>query len=180
MKHLKTYKLFESRNDDMEDNIQDILLELEDIGLQIEMDRTRKDKDYTFSPDGSPIKGYTSTFIEVRIMRPFGAPDRVIPGVPQPPSGKYPGNLFFWYEVKDAIIRLNDWYYEYSGNEYTPGIDGKTSSELAKIGIKYNTNSPFRMFNGGIEFGIGWYKPEDFDGIGDYISFDRLRIEMKL
>jgi hypothetical protein len=179
MKHLKTYKLFESHIDDMEDVIQDILLELEDIGLQIEMDRTRKDS-YPFSPDGSPIKDYTNTFIEVRIMRPFDAPNRVIPGVPQPPGGKYPGNLFFWYEVKDAIIRLNDWYYEYSGNELTPGISGKTAQELAKIGIKYNTNSPFRMFNAGIEFGIGWYKPEDFDGIGDYISFDRLRIEMKL
>jgi hypothetical protein len=177
MKNLKTYKLFESRIDDMEDNIQDILLELEDIGLQIEMDRTRKDvEDDTLQ---RRVKR-TDVFVEVRIMRPYGAPDRVIPGVPQPPSGKYPGNLFFWYEVKDAIIRLNDWYYEYSGNEFTPGVDGKTSSELAKIGIKYNTNSPFRMFNGGIEFGIGWYKPEDFDGIGDYISFDRLRIEMKL
>jgi len=173
MKHLKSYKLFESRINDMEDEIKDILIELEDNGLQIEMDRTRKDV------EGSS-KGYTDTFIEVRIMRPYESPDRVIPGVPQPPGGKYPGNLFFWYEVKDAIIRLNDWYYEYSGNEFTPGIDGKTSSELAKIGIKYNTNSPFRMFNGGIEFGIGWYKPEDFDGVGDYISFDRLRIEMKL
>ena len=172
MKHLKTYKLFESRINDMEDNIQDILLELEDIGLQIEMDRTRKDvEDDTLQ---RRVKR-TDVFVEVRIMRPFGAPDRVIPGVPQPPGGKYPGNLFFWYEVKDAIIRLNDWYYEYSGSEYTPG---KTAQELASIGIKYNTNSPFRMFNAGIEFGIGWYKPEDFDGVGDYISFDRLRIEI--
>lgn len=174
MKHLKTYKLFESNIDDFEDNIKDILLELEDAGLQIEIDRTRKDK------ENSSIKGSSDIFIEVRIMRPFGAPDRVVPGVSQPPSGKYPGNLFFWYEVKDAIIRLNDWYYEYSGNEWTPGISGKTAQELAKIGIKYNTNSPFRMFNAGIEFGIGWYKPEDFDHIGDFISFDRLRIEMKL
>ena len=173
MKHLKSYKLFESRINDMEDEIKDILIELEDNGLQIEMDRTRKDV------EGSS-KGYTDTFIEVRIMRPYESPDRVIPGVPQPPGGKYPGNLFFWYEVKDAIIRINDWYYEYSGNELTPGISGKTAQELANIGIKYNTNSPFRMFNAGIEFGIGWHKPEDFDGVGDYISFDRLRIEMKL
>lgn len=173
MKHLKSYKLFESRIDDMEDEIRDILLELEDNGLQIEIDRTRKDV------EGSKT-GYTDTFIEVRIMRPFGSPDRVVPGASQPPRGKYPGNLFFWYEVKDAIIRLNDWYYDYSGNEYTPGISGETTQELAKIGIKYNTNSPFRMFDGGVEFGIGWYKPEDFNGIGDYISFSSLRIEMKL
>ena len=39
MKHLKSYKLFESRINDMEDEIKDILIELEDNGLQIEMDR---------------------------------------------------------------------------------------------------------------------------------------------
>lgn len=176
MKYIKSYKIFESRIVDMEDNIQDILLELEDIGLQIEIDRTRKDvEDDTIQ---RRIKR-TDVFIEVRISRPWGSPDRVIPGVVQPPGGKYPGNLFFWYEVKDAIIRLNNWYYEYSGNESTPGISGKTSQELAKFGIKYNTNSPFRIFNSGVEFGIGWHKPEDF-GLGDYISFDHLRIELKV
>jgi hypothetical protein len=93
MKHLKSYKLFESRIEDLEDNIQDILLELEDIGLQIEIDRTHKDvEDDTLQ---RRIKR-TDVFVEVRIMRPFGSPDRVIPDVPQPPSGKYPGNLFFW------------------------------------------------------------------------------------
>jgi hypothetical protein len=174
VKYIKSYKIFESRIDDMEDIIRDILIELEDQGLQIEIDRTRKDV------ESSSIKGYTDTFIEVRIMRPWGSPDRVIPGVPQPPGGKYPGNLFFWYEVKESIIRLNNWYYEYSGNEYTPGISGKTSQELAKIGIKYNTNSPFRMFTSGTEFGIGWYKPENFDNLGDFISFSSLRIELKV
>jgi hypothetical protein len=177
MKNLKSYKLFESRIDDMEENIQDILLELEDIGLQIEIDRTHKDvEDDTLQ---RRVKR-TDVFIEVRIMRPFGAPDRVVPGVSQPPGGKYPGNLLFWYEIKDAIIRLNDWYYDYSGNEYSPGISGKSAQELSKLGIKYNTNSPFRIFNGPTEFGIGWYEPEDFEGVGDYVSFIRLRIEMKL
>jgi hypothetical protein len=165
MKHLKTYKLFESRIEDMEDVIKDILLELEDLGLQIEMDRTRKD-------GGSSKTGYTNTFVEVRIIRPSGSPDRVIPGVTQPPSGKYPGNLFFWYEVKDAIIRLNEWYYDYSGNEYTPAG--------ARIGYR-EIVGPFRMFSSGVgEFGIGWHKPEDFDGLGDFISFSSLRIEMKV
>lgn len=171
-----SYNLIQEKShiDDMEEYIRDILIELEDIGLQVEIDRTRKDV------EGSKTKGHSETFIEVRIMRPWGSSDRVIPGVAAPPSGKYPGNLFFWYEVKDSIIRLNDWYYSYSGNEYTPGISGKTARELEKIGIKYNSNSPFRMFTGGIEFGIGWYKPEDFDLIGDFISFDRLRIEIKV
>lgn len=179
MKHLKTYKLFESNIDDFEENVRDILLELEDEGLQIEIDRTRKDKDYPFSPDGSPIEG--NTFIEARIMRPWGSPQRVIPGAPEPPGGTYPGNIFLWKEVKDAIVRLNDWYYEYSGNELTPGISGKTAQELAKIGIRYNSNSPFRMFASGVgEFGVGWHKPEDFDHVGDFISFTSLRIEMRL
>ena len=178
MKYLKTYtffenKLNESRIDEMEDYIKEILIELEDQGLQVEIDRTRKDLE-------SSVKGYEQVFLEVRIMRPFGSADRVIPNVSQPPSGKYPGSLFFWYEVKDALISLNQWYYEYSGNEHTPGISGKMAQELYKLGIKYNTNSPFRMFNGGIEFGVGWHKPSDFEHLGDYISFNSLRIEMKL
>ena len=172
MKHLKSYKLFESHIDDFEDNIKDILIELEDIGLEVEVDRSRKDVEG---------KKHSDVFLEVRIMRPWGAPQRTIPGAPEPPGGTYPGNIFLWKEVKDAIIRLNEWYYEYSGNEYTPGISGKTSQELAKIGIKYNTNSPFRMFTSNVgEFGIGWHKPEDFDNLGDFISFTSLRIEMKL
>lgn len=175
MRYLKSYKIFESNIDEFEDNVRDILLELEDLGLQIEIDRTRKDK------EGSSIKGYSDIIIEVRIMRPYGSPQRIIPDAPQPPGGSYPGNIFLWKEVKDAIVRLNEWYYEYSGNELTPGISGKTAQELAKIGIKYNTNSPFRMFasNAG-EFGIGWHKPEDFDNLGDFISFTSIRIEMKL
>jgi len=177
VKYIKSYKIFESRIDDMEDEIKDILLELEDNGLQIEIDRTRKDREDRSS---GRTQVFTDTFIEVRIMRPIGSPDRVVPGVPQPPGGKYPGNLLFWYEVKESIIRLNNWYYEYSGNKYTPGISGKTSQELAKIGIKYNTNSPFRMFTSGTEFGIGWHKPEDFDNFGDFISFTSLRIELKV
>jgi hypothetical protein len=169
---MKYLKLFESFNiDELENEVRDILVEVEDNGLQVETSRLRKDVEG---------KKHSDIYLEIRIQRPWGSPDRVIPNVPAPPGGKYPGSLFLWKEVKDAIIRLNDWYYDYSGNELTPGISGKTAQELAKIGIKYNTNSPFRMFNSGIEFGIGWYKPDDFNGIGDYISFSSLRIEMKL
>jgi hypothetical protein len=156
----------------MKDEVKDILLELEDQGLKIKVDSKK-----TFR---SSLEDEINSFIEVSIMRPYGSPDRVIPGIQQPPGGKYPGELFFWYEVKDAIIRLNDWYYEYSQNEYTPGINYELIRGLDKIGIKHNTNSPFRMFAGGVEFGFGWYKPEDFSGLGDYISFTSLRIEMKV
>jgi hypothetical protein len=177
MKHLKSYKIFESAIEDLENYVQDILRDLEDNGLQVNISRIHKDvEDDTIQ---RKVKR-TDVYLEVYITRHLGSPNRVIPGVPQPPSGSYPGNLFFWYEVKDAIIRLNNWYYDYSDNEYTPGISGKTAGELAKIGIKYNTNSPFRMFNSGIEFGIGWHKPEDFNGIGDYISFTNFRLMIKL
>jgi hypothetical protein len=161
MKYLKTYRLFESFEIIDEKIIRDLLIELEDDGLEVSINK--KDN-----------------LIQVYITRPQGSPDREIPGVPQPPSGKYPGNLFFWYEIKDAIIRLNDWFYEYSENEYTPGINDKIKGQLSKIGIKYNSNSPFRMFSGGVEFGTGWHKPEDFKNFGDYISFTILRIEMKI
>lgn len=151
------------------DQVSDILLELEDIGLLAERSIIRKD-----------IKDRTEKYLELTIRRPWGSPDRVMPNLPTPPAGKYSGELFFWYEIKDVIIRLNHFYYEFSGNENTSGINSKIYSELGKIGIRYNSNSPFRMFMDGIEFGIGWYKPEDFSGISDLISLSRLRIEMRI
>jgi hypothetical protein len=169
MKWIKKYTLFEASRlvDDIEDYIGDILIELEDIGFQIEYRKDVKDKE-------------DEIYLEIRIIRPWGSPSRVIPNVPAPPGGKYPGDVFIWREVKDSIIRLNDWYYSYSDNEYSPGINSKIYSELSKMGIKYDSNSPFRMFNGGHEFGIGWSNPEDFDNLGDFISFTSLRIIIKL
>ena len=157
-KHLKKFESFETIDEKI---IRDILIELEDDGLQVKIEKE-------------------DNLIEVYIQRALGSKDREIPGVPQPPGGKYPGNLFFWYEIKDAIIRLNDWFYEYSENELTPGINYEIMRDYEKIGIKYNSNSPFRMFNGYVEFGVGWHKPEDFRNVGDYISFTNLRIEMKV
>ena len=155
-RHLKKFESVQ----DYESIIRDILIELEDDGLQVKIEKE-------------------DNLIEVYIKRPLGSKDREIPGVPQPPGGKYPGNLFFWYEIKDVIIRLNDWFYEYSENELTPGINYEIMRDYEKIGIKYNSNSPFRMFNGYVEFGIGWHKPEDFNNFDDYISFTNLRIENK-
>jgi hypothetical protein len=155
--------------DQFTDQVSDILLELEDIGLSVERSIIRKD-----------VSDRTEKHLEITIRRPWGSPDRVMSNLPTPPGGKYPGELFFWYEIKDTIIRLNHFYYEFSGNENAPGINSKIYSELNKMGIKYNSNSPFRMFMDGTEFGIGWYKPEDFNGIADLISLSRLRIEMKI
>ena len=177
MKYIKTYKIFESDINHIEDEVGDILLELEDRGFQVSIDRIRQDvEDDTLQ---RKVKR-TDVYLEVYIRRPFGSKDRVIPGAPEPPSGKYPGPVFLWFEVKEAVVRLNNWYYDYSGQEGTPGISGKTVSDLEKLGIKYKTNSPFRMFNGGVEFGIGWHKPEDFDHLGDFISFTSLKILVRI
>ena len=168
MKHLKSYKLFESRIEDLEDNVQDILLELEDEGFQIEMSRISKDVE--IEPEKFFNKLRTDVFLEVRVMRPWGSPDRVIPNAPTPPSGTYSGNILIWREVKDAIIRLTEWYY--SESIYEP-IDKETIYRTEK------DDSPLRFFNGGIEFGTGWSKEEDFT-LGDFISFTSLRMEIKL
>ena len=167
MKHLKPYKLFESRIVDLENNVQDILLELEDEGFQIEMSRISKDvEDDTLQR--RTVR--TDVFLEVRVLRPWGSEDRVIPNTPTPPSGKYPGNIFIWREIKDAIIRLTEWYY--SESIYEP-IDKETIYRTDK------DNSPLRFFNGGIEFGTSWSKEEDFT-LSDLISFTSLRMEIKL
>lgn len=149
--------------DQFVDQVSDILLELEDIGLSVERSVVRKD-----------ISDRTEKYLEITIRRPWGSPNRVMPNLPTPPGGKYTGELLFWYEIKDVIIRLNHFYYEFSGNENAPGINSEIYSELNKM------DSPFRMFIDGTEFGIGWYKPEDFNGIADLISLSRLRIEMKI
>jgi len=167
MKHLKSYKIFESDIEDLENYAQDILRDLEDNGLQVNISRIHKDvEDDTIQ---RKIKR-TDVFLEVYIRRPFGAENREIPGVVNPQGG-YPGKYFFWYEIKDTIIRLTEWYY--SQAPYDP-IDKET---------KYRTdkdNSPLRFFATGIEFLTGCSKEEDFNGIGDYISFANFRLMIKL
>ena len=169
MRYLKTYnKLFESRIVDLENNIQDILLELEDEGFQIEMSRISKDvEDDTLQRRTKR----TDVFLEVRVLRPWGSEDRVIPNTPTPPSGKYPGNIFIWREIKDAIIRLTEWYY--SESIYDPIDKNPNAYRWEKV------ESPLRFYDGGIEFGVGWCKEEDFT-IGDLISLTHLRMEIKL
>jgi len=173
VKHLKSYKIFESRIENLEDDVRDILLELEDEGFQIEISRTSKDVEIEHMKRWRPEKVNklrTDVFLEVRVMRPWGSPDRVIPNTPTPPGGTYPGNILIWREVKDAIIRLTEWYY--SESIYEP-IDKETIYRTEK------DDSPLRFFNGGIEFGTGWSKEEDFT-LGDLISFTSLRMEIKL
>lgn len=182
MKWLKKYKLFESdwwsNIEDLQQQVSEIFLESqEESGLQINYSTIRKDVE--IDPEKWINNKRTDTFLEVSISKPWRSPNRVIPGVVNPEGG-YPGNLFFWYEIKDSIIRLTEWYYSHSGRDYSPGISGKLKSELSKIGIKYNSNSPLRFFGHGVEMFVGCSKEEDFRGIGDFISFTSLRIEIKL
>ena len=154
--------------EELEDDVSDIMRELEDEGFIISFERLDA---------GDWDKKHA--YLELNITRPWDSPRRKIPGLPDPPGGLYPGRIFAWKEVKDAVIRLCDWYYSHSDRDYSPGISGGISGELQKLGVKVETKSPFRMFTGGTEFGIGWHSPEDFDGIGDAITFNNLRIVMR-
>jgi hypothetical protein len=169
MKHIKSYKIFESSIEYLENYVHDILLDLEDNGLQVEISRIRKDVEGPNRPGGRRITS-TDIYLEVYIRRPFGSENREIPGVVNPQGG-YPGNLFFWYEIKETIIRLTEWYY--SQAPYDP-IDKETIYRTDK------DNSPLRFSATGIEFLTGCSKEEDFDGIGDYISFSNFRLMIKL
>ena len=173
MKHIKSYKIFESRIEDLEDNVKDILLELEDEGFQIEISRISKD---VYLKVGY-ISYYqrTDVFLEVRISRSWDSPK---------------GGIIIWGEIKDVIIRLTEWYY--SQSIYRP-IDKETVYRTDKDAVRSTkslseilpSDSPLRFFNGGIEFGIGWSKEEDFT-LGDFIrnkpenDFSNLRMEIKL
>ena len=154
--------------EEMEEDSEDIMQELKDEGFKISFERD------------TSILGVKDTFFSVLIERPYFSPAREIHGLPSPPGGLYSGDIFAWKEVKGAVIRLNDWYYSHSGRDYTPGINGEISNKLTNMGIKVETKSPFRMFSGGTEFGIGWSSPEDFDSLGDTITFTRLTIAMML
>jgi hypothetical protein len=177
MKHLKSYKIFESAIEDLENYVQDILRDLEDNGLQVEISRIRKDVDIDterYFNRTSYWQKRADVYLEVYIRRPLGAENREnhlgVPGAANPKGG-YPGNLFFWYEIKDTIIRLTEWYY--SQAPYDP-IDKETIYRTDK------DNSPLRFFASGIEFLTGCSKEEDFNGIGDYISFTNFRLMIKL
>lgn len=165
-----TYKIFENSYLDInefEDTIKYILIELEDSGLQVNYSRLTKDVE--IDPERFRNNIRTDRFLEVYITRPFGAQKRQIPGVVNPEGG-YPGNLFFWYEIKEHIVRLTEWYFSSSIHE---PIDKESKYRWEK------SSSPLRFFASGIEMANGFSKEEDFSGIGDYISFSNFRIELK-
>lgn len=161
MKHLKSYKLFESVS---EQTIKDILLEITD--------------DSNFNIDiGYASRGGIKESMIVSITRGSyqdSRKTREIPGAPDVPGG-YPANLFLWFEIKDAIISLCE--YVYSETELDT-IENKPFQQYYRQLPQYN-KSPFRMFNGGAEFGIRWHKAEDFT-LGDFISFTSLKLVIKL
>ena len=169
MKYIKSYKIFESI-DDTEDIIKDLLVDLEDDGLQVEISRTSKD--VNIDTERYFNKTRTDVYLEVRVLRPWGSPDREMPDLPTPPGGKYPGNLFFWFEIKDTITRLTEWYY--SQSIYEPIAKNPNLYRWEK------DESPLRFFGSGIEMCFGFTNTKDFEGIGDLISFTNFRIELKV
>ncbi len=170
MKYLKKYKLFESTPyEERENTIRDISCEFEDVGLICSISKIRKDVE--LQPDRYNGKTKTEMFLEVYLSRPWNSPNREIPGVVNPEGG-YPGNLIFWYEIKDTIIRLAKWYYEIEAI-YDP-IDKSLVYRHEK------DQSPLRFFGSGIEMLIGCSKEEDFQKVGDFISFTNFRIMIKI
>ena len=169
MKYIKPYKIFESNLDDFEFTVEDLVLDLKDTGLQVNLSKMRKEKssiDKFLKDDKSDI------YLEVYITRPYGSSDREMPDLPTPPGGKYPGNLFFWFEIKDAITRLTEWYY--SQSIYEPITKNPNLYRWEK------DESPLRFFGSGIEMCFGFTNQKDFEGIGDLISFTNFRIELKV
>lgn len=170
----KKSKLNESHSEEQFiETIKDILLEIsDDEAYDIKYLKFQKYKE-------NKVEDY----LEIQISRDKEDPHnirrtkRTIPGAPVPPGGQYPDNLFLWFEIKDPIIRLCEYVYEEL--ELSPGINSKIFNDLRNMGIEYKSNSPFRMFNGGVEFGIGWMSEEDFT-LGDFLSFTSLKIQIRL
>ena len=173
MRHLKSYKLFESVS---EQTVRDILLEItDDSNFNVEI----KEVKVNFTSD--EIYGQDN-HLEVYITRTRKKSwidhlnsKREIPGAPIPPGGGYSSEIFLWMEIKDTIIRLCE--YVYSETELEP-IENRHFQQWY-LQQEHFAKSPFRMKNGGTEFGIGWHKAEDFT-LGDFISFTGLKLIIKL
>ena len=157
MKHLKSYKVFESVS---EQTIRDILLDITD--------------DSNFNVEIKEVDNHLEVYI-TRGSYLDSRKTREIPGAPTPPGSGYPANLFLWFEIKDTIITLCEYVYKESGLE---PIEDEIFQQYYRQQAHYS-KSPFRMKNGGDEFGIGWHKAEDFT-LGDFISFTGLKLIIKL
>ena len=159
MKHLKSYKLFESVS---EQTVRDILLEITD--------------DSNFNVEIKEVDNHLEVYI-TRGSYLDSRKTREIPEAPTPPGSGYPVNLFLWFEIKDAIITLCEYVYKESGLE---AIENRHFQQWY-LQQEHFAKSPFRMKNvgSGSEFGIGWHKAEDFT-LGDFISFTGLKLIIKL
>lgn len=159
MKHLKSYKLFESVSRKI---IEDILFDITD--------------DSNFNVEIKEVDNHLEVYI-TRGSYLDSRKTREIPGAPTPPGSGYPANLFLWFEIKDAIITLCEYVYKESGLE---PIENRHFQQWY-LQQEHFAKSPFRMKNvgSGSEFGIGWHKAEDFT-LGDFISFTGLKLIIKL
>ena len=157
MKHLKSYKLFESVSEQV---VRDILLDITD--------------DSNFNVEIKEVDNHLEVYI-TRGSYLDSRKTREIPEAPTPPGSGYPANLFLWFEIKDAIITLCE--YVYKESELEPIEDRHFQQWYLQQG--HFAKSPFRMKNGGTEFGIGWHKAEDFT-LGDLTSFTGLKLIIKL
>jgi hypothetical protein len=168
-KPLLKFRLVKESIDELESEIRDILSS--ELPEEVNTDISRIRKDVEIDPERYFNKTRTDLYLEIYIRRPWNSPNRNIPGVVNPEGG-YPGNLLFWYEIKEAIIRLTNWYYSVYAM-YDP-IDKDTELRTEK------DKSPLRFFTSGIEMYIGFNKEEDFDKIDDFISFTSFRMVVKL
>lgn len=168
-KPLLKFRLLKEDLDQFEDEVKDILIDLEDSGLQVNYSRIRKDVE--LDPERFTNNIRTDRYLEVYITRPYGSKDRVMPGLQVPPGGKYPGNLIFWFEIKDYIIRITEWYYLQTSH--------KPISKDAILRWE-KSQSPLRFFGSGIEMFSGFDKAEDFSEVGDSITFTNFRMEIRL
>ena len=159
MKHLKSYKLFESVSDQ---TVREILFDITD--------------DSNFNVEIKEVDNHLEVYI-TRGSYLDSRKTREIPGAPTPPGSGYPANLFLWFEIKDAIITLCEYVYKESGLE---PIENRHFQQWY-LQQEHFAKSPFRMKNvgSGSEFGIGWHKAEDFT-LGDFISFTGLKLIIKL
>jgi hypothetical protein len=137
MKHLRKFNESKERDSILYD-LKDIVLELDDIGFYTLCKKSDKVRGVL------PWEGNKFTEYEVYIS---------LPGNQNTGEVRRNARLINWSEIKEAVIRINDFYDLYIRDE----------------------NTDIKFYSDGIEF-MNANKEKDFNQIGDSITCFRFRI----
>lgn len=138
MKHLKTYKIFESNDISIEDDIKDIMIELEDEGLKVEVSfwvkgakggflRSNEKGEWLYGPKPTDDR----LFLKVEVRKSVDSE------IDRTNDYLWKSEGFDWIEVKPYFDRLREFIEKYSPVKY------KINTMIFRHMPRFSTKNPF-------------------------------------